>query len=207
MPRVSRSNPPAAAGAQGRTSGSSSGTPTPVPVEAPVQNAPAEASVSKECPSQTRAKTTHKIQWLFHVGDIVSGVGTVVSTSLGSDDAPHVDEEGCDDGTDGAIHDAGVAVFPCARGGRGVHIHSMVPGWNCALLMRTSCVLHGSVMPDEGGLAGFACRHLDMMRVVTYPLKRIETLLARLACDHEAVSQLYEHSDAWVRNRMRAHAL
>ena len=97
----------------------------------------------------------------------------------------------------------GVAVFPGKHGGRGVHIHSMVPGWNCAILMRTSCVLHGSVVPEPERLAGFGCRHLDMMRVVTYPLKRVETLLARIARDEEAIAELYNLSDAWVQSRMR----
>ena len=97
-------------------------------------------------------------------------------------------------------------MFPSAVGGRGVHIHSMVPGWNCALLMRTSSSLHGSVLPNEDALAGFACRHLDMMRVVTYPMTRVETLLERLARDPTAECELYLRSDPWIRRRMRRHA-
>lgn len=97
----------------------------------------------------------------------------------------------------------GLAVFPRTWGGRGVHVMSMVPGWHCAILMRTSERLHGSVMPQEGDMDGFGLLHLDLMRIVTYPLRRIERMLARLSTAPSQVAEVVKVSHAWVCNRMR----
>ena len=108
----------------------------------------------------------------------------------------------------------GIACFPYVHGGRGVHVHSMVPGWQCILLIRTSNSLHGSVVPcaidSETGRAtplsieGLALPELEMMRVVTYPLKRVETLLHRLGEDPSKAEELERVSDSVMRERMRA---
>ena len=96
----------------------------------------------------------------------------------------------------------GLAVFPRKEGGRGVHIESMVPGWHCALLMQTSERLHGSVLPDVTVLPGLALSHLRCMRVVTYPLKRVEELQKRLAAYPSQMTVVKERSDAWMHERM-----
>ena len=129
----------------------------------------------------------------------------------------------------------GLACFPTAEGGRGVHIASMVPGWHCAILMQTANRLHGSVvacesvpygppsvysrahgnLPDAAlGLGvqstsltaradpllmgGCSLPSMQMMRVVTYPLKRIETLLERLARDPCKEEDLLNASHPWI---------
>lgn len=97
----------------------------------------------------------------------------------------------------------GVAVFPRTWGGRGVHVISMVPGWHCAILMRTSDRLHGSVSADEGELDGLSLPHLDMLRIVTYPIRRIERMLERLSTVPRQVAEVVKASHAWVRGRMR----
>jgi hypothetical protein len=97
----------------------------------------------------------------------------------------------------------GTAVFPHKWGGRGVHVMSMVPGWNCAILMRTSDRLHGSVMPGEGEEEGFGLPRVDMLRVVTYPLRRIERLVERLSSEPSQVVRVVEESHAWVRSRVQ----
>ena len=97
----------------------------------------------------------------------------------------------------------GMAVFPRTWGGRGVHVLSMVPGWHCAILMRTSDRLHSSVLPNEGELDGFGLPHLDMLRIVTYPIRRIERMLERLTNVPWQVAEVVEASHAWVRARMR----
>ena len=95
----------------------------------------------------------------------------------------------------------GLVCFPCRTGGRGVHIRSMVPGWHCALLLRTAECLHGSVVLDEQDIAGFALPHLRMFRVVTYPLRRVETMLARVGDKPVLWEDVQRSSDAWVRKR------
>jgi len=96
----------------------------------------------------------------------------------------------------------GIVVFPQADGGRGVHIRSMVPGWRCALVFKTRTCLHGSVMVDESDRDGLSLTHLDLYRVVTYPLSRIERLLGRAGCDPTAWAQVHEGSDEWTRKRI-----
>ena len=96
----------------------------------------------------------------------------------------------------------GLAVFPCKEGGRGVHVISMIPGWHCAILMATAERLHGSVLPDEHQLQGYGFPDLRMMRVVTYPLKGIESLLTRLADDSSALAKLRASSHTWIQQRM-----
>ena len=96
----------------------------------------------------------------------------------------------------------GLAVFPSKGGGRGVHIISMRPGWHCALLMNTDQRLHGSVLPEEDEIRGYAFPSLKMMRVVTYPLKGVETLLTRLAEDPDALEELRANSHPWIQQRM-----
>lgn len=129
------------------------------------------------------------------------GTCTVHTCQRWSHDVPDVERE-CE-----LLQLRGLVVFPFPFGGRGVLVHSMVPGWHCAILMRTSHCLHGGVLPCGMEVAGLALSHLRMMRIITYPLSRIETLLRRLAeavsrGDSEAVRVLYSSSDAWVRERM-----
>ena len=83
-----------------------------------------------------------------------------------------------------------------------MHIISMRPGWHCALLMNTDARLHGSVLPEEDKIGGYAFPSLKMMRVVTYPLKGVERLLARLAQDPDAQKELYANSKPWMQQRM-----
>ena len=109
----------------------------------------------------------------------------------------------------GSVHDGetalrrrDVADFPQPGGGRGVRIHVMVPDWNCLVLKRTSACLHGSVFPDGMHVQP---RHLllpglQLMRVVTYPLKQVEKLMSLLA--REPQDEMWWSSfDPWVRMR------
>jgi hypothetical protein len=95
----------------------------------------------------------------------------------------------------------GLAVFPKKWGGRGVHVVSMVPGWNCAILMRTCDRMHGSVVPS-GGSVNFGMPSLKMMRIVTFPMRRIERLVERLDAEPDKIASVMENSHAWVRHRM-----
>lgn len=97
----------------------------------------------------------------------------------------------------------GLVAFPHREGGRGVLIRSMMPGWHCALLMRTSACLHGSVLLDDSNVAGFALQHLRMYRVLTYPLRRIERMLARVGDTPGMWDEIRDESDEWTRGRMR----
>ena len=138
----------------------------------------------------------------------------------------------------------GLACFPTAGGGRGVHIASMVPGWHCAILMQTAKRLHGSVVACEsvprplaleGKRAARPCEaresrmkriresdmmlravsdpvvnhgsslpNMQMMRVVTYPLRRIELLLERLARDPCKEGDVLGVSHPWIVQRASA---
>ena len=98
----------------------------------------------------------------------------------------------------------GLAVFAHSWGGRGVHIKSMQPGWQCALVFRTAEQLHGSIMPDAEGMHGFALDCYDMMRVVTYPLSTVEGLLSRLACEPAKWSSILAASQPWIQARARS---
>lgn len=95
----------------------------------------------------------------------------------------------------------GIAVFAESWGGKGVHIHSMVPGWHCALVFRTADQLHGSVFLEQDDTSGFGLEGLEMARVVTYPLKRVDTLLQRLAREPSRYQDVAERSHEWLRNR------
>jgi hypothetical protein len=96
----------------------------------------------------------------------------------------------------------GIVVFPEREGGRGVHIRSMVPGWQCALIFCTHSCLHGSVMLDEQDAQGFSLPHLEMFRVVTYPLRRIEVMLARVSESAQMWDAIARESDEWTRRRI-----
>ena len=96
----------------------------------------------------------------------------------------------------------GLVVFPNEKGGRGVWIHSVVPGWNCAILFRTNKFLHGSVALPIKDIQGFALNHLSMYRVVTYPLSRIETLLNRIGTDSRKRDELISKSDDETKIRL-----
>jgi hypothetical protein len=95
-----------------------------------------------------------------------------------------------------------VAYFPNGNGGRGVHVCSVVPGWHCAILCKTSTRLHGSVVLDQKDATGFALPHYDIARIVTYPLARIEALLQRLSDEPEKLQCVRERSHPWIRARM-----
>ena len=96
----------------------------------------------------------------------------------------------------------GLAVFPERTGGRGVYIASMVPGWHCAMLMQTARRLHGSVLPGEEDEQGFGGAHVDMMRIITYPLKAVDNLLRRLAGSPEQMQAVKTASCTWIQRRM-----
>ena len=95
----------------------------------------------------------------------------------------------------------GIAVFPRRHGGRGVHIHSMVPGWQCAIIMQTRERLHGSILPDAHTIRGFGLPDFRLMRVVTYPLTAVERLLQRLSEEPEAWPRLWANSHGWIQRR------
>jgi len=57
-------------------------------------------------------------------------------------------------------------------------------------------------MVDESDRDGLSLTHLDLYRVVTYPLSRIERLLRRAGCDPTAWAQVHEGSDEWTRKRI-----
>ena len=95
----------------------------------------------------------------------------------------------------------GIAVFPRRHGGRGVHIHSMAPGWQCAIIMQTRERLHGSILPDAHLVRGFGLPDLRLMRVVTYPLTAVERLLQRLSEEPEAWPRLWANSHKWIQHR------
>ena len=96
----------------------------------------------------------------------------------------------------------GLVVFPRADGGRGVHVRSMVPGWCCALVFRTSACLHGSVVLDETDTTGFALPHLRLHRVVTYPLTRIEVLVSRALRSPAMWEAIHAKSEKSIRQRI-----
>ena len=83
-----------------------------------------------------------------------------------------------------------------------MHIHSMVPGWHCALVFRTCDKLHGSIFLPEDDMSGISLPHLEMTRVVTYPLKRVETLLERLAVEPSRFDDVCVRSHPWLKNRI-----
>ena len=111
------------------------------------------------------------------------------------------DEPGSSDDAELLAH-RGVAVFPYRNGGRGVHVCSVVPGWNCAVLFSTANRLHGSVVLEKNDARGFSLPQYDISRVVTYPLTRIETLQQRLSKDPEQLQEVLERSHPWIRARM-----
>ena len=96
----------------------------------------------------------------------------------------------------------GIAVFPSRNGGRGVHVRSLIPGWNCALLLRTRDCLHGSVVLDESDIAGFALPHYSVFRTVTYPIRRIESLLCRVGETPQLWEEVKASSDETTRNHL-----
>ena len=83
-----------------------------------------------------------------------------------------------------------------------MHIRSMVPCWQCALIFCTHSCLHGSVMLDEQDAQGFSLPHLEMFRVVTYPLRRIEVMLARVSESAQMWDAIARESDEWTRRRI-----
>ena len=96
----------------------------------------------------------------------------------------------------------GLAVFPRRDGGRGVHIGTIRPGWHCALLTSTCDCRHGSVVLDPADLTGFSLPDLSVFRVVAYPLRRIESLLARAGAMPHLWDEIRTHSDESVRKRI-----
>ena len=79
-----------------------------------------------------------------------------------------------------------------------MYIASMVPGWHCAMLMQTARRLHGSVLPGEEDEQGFGGAHVEMMRIITYPLKAVDNLLRRLAGSPEQMQAVKTASCTWM---------
>lgn len=84
-----------------------------------------------------------------------------------------------------------LVVFPNADGGRGVRVQVLRPGWVCVVLLRTSSCLHGGVAADT------AAANLTLppemgrpVRVITYPMRAIETLMRNLQDDAVAADVL-----------------
>ena len=99
-----------------------------------------------------------------------------------------------------------IAVFPPGRGGRGVRVRVLCPGWICALMFDTSKSVHGGVTLDSSDDGAqhtlYLPSQLAALRVITYPLSRIQTLLQNLVGDLTAGKVLEEESDARLRDRM-----
>ena len=96
----------------------------------------------------------------------------------------------------------GLAVFPDHNGGRGVHIRTLELGWQCALVMRTRDCLHGSVLMEPSEIAGLSMPDCCILRVVTYPLNRIENLLARAAETPDMWDEIRARSGEAIRKRI-----
>jgi len=86
----------------------------------------------------------------------------------------------------GALSDT--AVFETTRGGAGVSVGVLRPGWCCAMCMHTNLRLHGSVWAGGAVAAG------SDLRIVTYPLKDVDALLQRAAADPAAQARLASSS-------------
>lgn len=154
----------------------------------------------------------------LHV-DRCDGGGTLgsctVHTCLPAFANGEVVDGGVDIAIDGRLAARGLAVFPGCTGGRGVHLYSMVPGWQCIIMMQTNSRLHGSVVscgvdevdglpvPSQLSSEVSELENLEMTRVLTYPLKRIELLLKRLAKDADGAARLELASDKHLQSRMR----
>ena len=92
-----------------------------------------------------------------------------------------------------------LAVFPTVTGGRGVRIGVLVPGWACIVCFRTSACLHGGIsavgppgvftpLPPLGLPEGTRA-----VRIITYPLAAIETLMLNLQDDAFAAAFVRSH--------------
>jgi hypothetical protein len=87
-----------------------------------------------------------------------------------------------------------LAVFETRTGGRAFSVGVMRPGWYCAMFTDTAQQLHGSVEGDSTGVD---------MRIITYPLSKIDNLLRRAAADPlEHRRQLAQRSDARLLARL-----
>ena len=103
-----------------------------------------------------------------------------------------------------ALRRRDLAALPNVWGGRGVRVGVMERGWQCLVLMRTRECLHGSVFPDgvsEPPPAQLLLPGLELMRIVTYPIGRIEHLMSALGKRGGGELGLWFQSDAWVRSR------
>ena len=87
-----------------------------------------------------------------------------------------------------------MVVFPRTDGGRGVRVRVLVPGWICAVYMKTRTCLHGGVSavpPRENSGAPVPPLALPAgvqppVRIITYPLRPVETLMRNLQHDSAA---------------------
>ena len=94
-----------------------------------------------------------------------------------------------------------VAVLSGKRGGRGVRVEVMRPGWCCLLFMETSKRMHGGVTKSRDDDRSMETHGLQEMRCVTYPLARILGLVERLAKNPELEPHLQSASLSVIRQR------
>ena len=132
-------------------------------------------------------------------GGRAHGIGAVTTYACLRKRAHSETENGCDTA---ALNARDLAVFPTATGGCGVRIPVMRPGWMCSLVMQTSSCLHGGIA--EGcEVRSLSLPHLHSVRIVTYPIHRIDLLLERLSRDEAACLVVREKSTRDTRRRMQ----
>ena len=75
-----------------------------------------------------------------------------------------------------------VCVFPSRRGGRGVQVRTMIPGWICVMIFETRLCLHGTACPADV-MSFVECRRQIAGRIgvrcIPYPLRPLINLLSR----------------------------
>ena len=99
-----------------------------------------------------------------------------------------------------------LAVFEERGGGRGFSVGVGRQGLCCAMFMRADMHLHGSIWEDAAQVRPAIVAPPPSasipIRIVTYPLKRLETLgLALAEKGEELVSEVEEKSDARIKRR------
>ena len=98
-----------------------------------------------------------------------------------------------------------IAVFEGCRGGRGIRVKVFQPGWFCAVAFRTDQCLHGTVCEfDTRSIesTGPSIRSESTLRIITYPLKRVEELLRAELANPEVVYTIASASDQRLCARM-----
>ena len=130
----------------------------------------------------------------LHV-DVGDGGGELGAVSIYWCDAcpPH-EEDMSEEEMMGRLAYRDLVVFPGKCGGRGVRIGVLRPGWVCVVLMSTRSCLHGGVCAQTPALEESpplvlpdGMRHV---RILTYPMRAIETLMQNLRDDTDALERV-----------------